>query len=927
VGTEFRLLGEVSALVDGREVDLGHTKRRAVLAALLVDANLTIPTERLAERVWGEDAPPSALGTLRSYLSRLRGVLSDAGAACELRRRPKGYAMQVDEARVDVHRFRMLLARARAAEEAAEASALYQRALSLWRGDPFGDADSAWFTATRHALLTARHAARLDHHDVRLRLGEHAALLPELETLATGHPLDERLAGQLLLALYGSGRQADALDRYERLRRLLAEELGADVSHDLQRLRQQLLTGDPELTPAAAPAPPPAAPAAWVPRQLPVPPPHFAGRARELAALDERLATGGVAGITVIGGTGGTGKTWLALHWAHRRLDAFPDGQLYVNLRGFDPTAEPTPPEAAIRTLLDALATDASRPPADPDAQAALYRSLVAGRRMLILLDNARDTGQVVPLLPGGTTCTVIVTSRHQLPGLVTAHGARPLALDALGRPEAHQLLTQQLGERRVKTQPEAVDALLRHCAGLPLALGIVAARATMRPDHPLAALAEELRDSATRLDALDAGELAADLRAVFSWSQRALSPRAARLFRLLGIHPGPDVSREAAAALHGDTPAAVRPLLAELTRAHLIGERAPGRFTLHDLLRAYATEQAHAHEPEAERRLALHRLLDHYLHTAHRAAMLFETARSPIAVPAPVPHAEPLPLADGPQALAWLTSEHPVVLAAIRRAADAGFGAHAWQLAWTLAHFFFARYGHHHDNLAAQRTALAAAERLGDRLGQAHSHMAVAGGLMYLGRHDDALDHFGSALALFRELGDAHGQARAHQGVGWALDAEGRHGEARDHGRRVLELYEATGNRVGLARGLNDLAWTLGLLGEHREAIELCERAIRLHQHIDDPRGEATTWDTLARAHHRRGEHARAVVCYRRALTLYEGTGYRYEPAEILLGLGDAHQGTGDTEAARHAWRQALEILDDLNHPDADQARGRLGA
>jgi tetratricopeptide (TPR) repeat protein len=662
-----------------------------------------------------------------------------------------------------------------------------------------------------------------------------------------------------------------------------------------------------------------------VPRQLPAPPPLFTGRGRELAALDAHLAADrGTVVISAIGGSGGVGKTWLALHWAHQHLAAFPDGQLYINLRGFDPSGEPLPPQAAVRTLLDALAADRGAVPADPEAQAALYRSLVAGRRMLILLDNARDTAQVAPLLPGDSACTVLVTSRHQLPALVTGHGARPLALDTLPPADARQLLTRHLGTERVRAERAAVDELLGRCAGLPLALGIVAARATMRPGLPLAQLAEELREDTTRLDALDAGELAANLRAVFSWSIRALSPRAARLFRLLVIHPGPDVSREAAAALHGDAPAAVRPLLAELSRAHLISERSPGRFTLHDLLRAYATEQARLHEPEAGQRLALHRLLDHYLHTAHRASMLFDPERSPIALAPPLPYAVPLQFADAQRALAWCVLEYPVVLAAIRRAADAGFDTHSWQLAWTLEHFFD-RHGHDHDFLTAQRIALAAAERRGDRLGQAHTSMGLASTSVTQRHYDDAHVHYNQALAQFTELGDAHGQARAHHGLSWVLNLQGRHRESLVPARRVLDFYEATGHRAGLARALNDLGWTLSVLGEHRETVELCERAIELHRDLDDQRGLAATWDTLGVAHHRLGEDTEAITCFRQALALYDGTGDRYHRAESLLGLGDAHHAVGDTAAARSAWQEALEILELLDHPEAEHARARL--
>ncbi|GAB3963436.1 hypothetical protein GCM10029978_021220 [Actinoallomurus acanthiterrae] len=592
-----------------------------MLAALLIDVNHPVSLTRLAERVWGEYPPERATGTLRSYLSRLRIALSTV-AGCDIKRTSAGYVLKVDEEAVDLHRFRALAAQARASDDVAEAGRLHGLALAQWRGEPFADVDSPWLTEMRHALQAERLAAHLDYCETGLRLGRHAALVPELLTLAAGHPLNERLAGLLLLALYRSGRQAEALDRYERIRLRLAEELGVDPSAALQQMHQQILITDPALALPSSPV----HEVARIPRQLPAPPPQFIGRTGELAALDRTL--GGPGGpdqtvlVSAIGGGAGVGKTWLALHWAYQNTNRFPDGQLYVDLRGFDPSEPPMAPEAAVRTFLEALGADTTAIPASLGAQAALYRTLMADKRMLIILDNARDTAQVTPLLPGGPSSVVLVTSRNQLTGLVTAHGARPMTVDVLTPDEAGRLFDGRLGPHRTRAEPGAVADLLAYCGGLPLALSIVAAHASMRPDLPLALLAEKIRTGSACLDAFEAGEVAADLRAVFSGSYRTLTPGAARLFRLLSAHPGRDIAHPAAAVLVELPLERTRHLLAELARAHLVTEHVPGRFAMHDLVRAYAAEQARALDTEDERSAACHRVLDHDLHTACTPAL-----------------------------------------------------------------------------------------------------------------------------------------------------------------------------------------------------------------------------------------------------------------------------------------------------------------
>jgi len=475
----------------------------------------------------------------------------------------------------DVREVERLLRQAPQSPEPAEVARGLHRALNLWRGRPLADVTGvAWLEeqAERLDLLWLRVRQALS--EARLAAGEHAQLVPELEQIAADHPLDERVHGQLMLALYRSGRQADALAVYHRLRHTLDEELGIDPGQALRDLETAILRQDPALSAPAAAATL-AAPPAPVPAQLPSAVPAFTGRTAELARLDALAgldagaagaglgpATPATVAICAVSGTAGVGKTALAVHWAHRVAGRFPDAQLYVNLRGFDPAGAALDPGQALRGFLDAFGVPTARIPADLDAQAGLYRSLLAGKRVLVVLDNARSAEQVRPLLPGAPGCLAIVTSRDQLAGLVATEGARPLALDLLTAADARKLLVRRLGADRAVGEPEAVEAIITACARLPLALTIAAARAATSPGFPLAAIAAELQESGSALDPVDGGDLATDVRAVFSWSYHALSAGAARLFRLLGLHPGPDIPITGAASLAGIPPGQARTVL-----------------------------------------------------------------------------------------------------------------------------------------------------------------------------------------------------------------------------------------------------------------------------------------------------------------------------------------------------------------------------
>ncbi len=665
------------------------------------------------------------------------------------------------------------------------------------------------------------------------------------------------------------------------------------------------------------------------PRQLPPPVRHFAGREAELRALTRLLPnvaeTAGTVLITAIDGTAGIGKTALAVYWAHQVAERFGDGQLYVNLRGFDPSGTPMKPAEAVRGFLDAFAVPPQRIPAGLDAQVALYRSLMAGKTMLVVLDNARDAEQVRPLLPGAPGCVAVVTSRNQLTSLVAREGAYPLPLDLLTHQEARDLFTRRLGNDRVAAEPDAAAAIVIRCARLPLALAIVAARAATQPSVPLAALAGELQDTATGLDTLSTGDAATDVRAVFSWSYHALTSGAARLFRLLGLHPGPDTSAAAVASLAGLTPATARPLLTELARAHLIVEHVPGRYTFHDLLRAYATHLTCSGDPAEERQAAVSRALDHYLHTAHGAARLLGPDRVPITLSRLSPGVTPETPTDHGQALKWFTTERPLLLAAIQVAAGAGFDTHVWQLTWTLTDFL-RRQGHRRDWAAAGRAALHATQRLADSSAQACAELNVGGADLEAGRFDEAHAHLQHALDLYGKAGDRLGQARSHLNLAMVWERQRcRHADALDHARQALDLSLAAGHEPGQAAALNAVGWFYAQLGDYEQALAYCQRALALLQRLGDRSCEASTWDSLGYAYHHLGDHAGAIACYRRSLVLWRDLGDRNEEATSLTGLGDAHCTEGNPDAARLVWQEALTILNELGQAEGENVGVKL--
>jgi DNA-binding SARP family transcriptional activator len=922
----------------------GGARPRVLLAALLVHANTPVPTETLAEAVWNCAPPPGAVRTLRSYIRRLRQTLGAQGAT-RIEAHHPGYLIRVAQSEVDVLEFEDSCRRASAALRAgawAEAADAATRALGLWRADPLLDIPSQ---SLHDEIVPRLEQLRLqvleDGAEAGLHLGQHERLIPRLRALTAEHPLRERFHAQFMLALARAGRQAEALTAYQRAYRTLADELGVKPGAELRSLHQRILAGDAE-TPAA---PPPAAlPARRPGRASPEPHPpetprqlraavrHFVGRADELEALSallaQRVCEGG-ATVSTIDGTAGIGKTALAVHWAQLHADRFPDGQLFVNLRGFDPAGAPMASGEAVRRFLVALGVPPEHIPADPEEQAALYRSRLAARRVLIVLDNARDAEQVRPLLPGSPDCLVLVTSRNQLGGLVALDGAVPLTLGLLTPDEARDLLTARLGKRSAGPDGRAADELIDLCARLPLALNIAAAHAALQPARPLSELVDELRDARRRLDTLSIGENAADVRTVFSWSYHALDQETARVFRLLGVHPGPDISLLAAASLTALEPEDTRRILDQLTRAHLLTEPHPGRYTFHDLLRAYALEQARIRDPQAEREAALQRVCDFYIHTAFAADHLLHPYRPPLKLEPPAPgvriHAgRPSDVAG---ALAWFDAEHSNLLAAQRAAAAQRWHPAAWQLAWTLS-TFHVRRGHRHDELAAWRIGLESAAHLPDPAADVRAHRLFGRAHTELGRHHEAIEQLHRALTLAdraRILGE---QALTHRTLAWAWERRGDARRALHHAAQALYLLRTTDEPVWEAGTLNQMGLYAARLGDYDNARAYCRAALAIYQGHDDPTGIADTALSLGYIEHHTGCHRQAIGHYGRALAVFRAIGNIYQSADILDHLGYPCAALGQSDRARAFWRQAVELYSQQGRiQEAERVQWQLDA
>lgn len=938
---QLLVLGPVTAWRGSTEVDLGPSSQRALLGLLAVSAGEPVHRDRFIDLWWGDDPPASAVNQVQAWVSRLRRILDPGrparGTGALLVTTGNAYRLTASAGQLDLLAFHDLAARGEAALHAgrlAAACGWYEKALNLWRGDPLCDIDTMRQHPAVVGLSRLRSTVIVSYAGAACELGCYDQVLPLLWPLAEGEPLHERAHAMLMLALAGTGRQAMALKVFEDLRRRLDEQLGVGPCAELAGAHMRVLRADLPAarrlasTRGAARAGPGAAVAgaAVVPRQLPAAIGHFAGRRAELAALSTLSAVGGREApvILAITGTAGVGKTALAVQWAHQVAADFPDGQLHANLRGFGPFGAPAAPGEVLHRFLSALSVPAERIPANPDAQATLFRSMLAGKRMLVMLDNAGDAEQVRPLLPGTTGCLVVVTSRSRLTGLAVTDGALLVSLDVLSGAEAGQLLVRRLGWERIEAEPHAAAELTRLCARLPLALAVAAARAATRPQLRLAALAAELRDERGRLDALDAGDRATNVRAVFAWSCQQLGDPAARMFRLLGLHPGPDITGLAAASLAGVTPAAALRVLRELAEANLLAEHVPGRYACHDLLRAYAAEQVGSRDGEDTRHAAVRRMLDHYLYSAQAAGLLLSPFRDGVTLPPPPSAVVVERFGDSAAAQAWFEAGQHVLAAAVHLAAEVPSRGHAWRLAWALGAFLEWRgsWAEWEDVLAA---ALAAAQRDGDEAGQARTHLGSGLAQARLGRCAEARAHLRAALAMFRRSGDRTGQALAHHFLGVALERQGHHRAALGQSLRALKAFQAVGHSAGEAVTSNNAGWLHAHLGDYQQALICCRQALELHRGIGYRVGEAHTWDTLGYTHHQLGQHGRAISCYTRALSLFSEVGDDSFQVATLTSLGDSYRDAGDAASAGHAWRRALALLGAPHREEAGLLRAKL--
>jgi len=893
-----------------------------------------MPAGEIAELVWDGAPPRGAQDAIRALVMRLRRRL-DTRAAARIVTRSPGYAIEISGDELDASLFETLIQQTGAMVRAgrwAETARTAAEALGLWRGTALADIPSQ--------LLRDQWVPHLDQLRVQavewrieadLHDGRHEQLIPQLRELTIRHPVREHFHGQLMLALYRCGRQAEALAAYQHARRALVGELGIEPGPGLRDLHKRMLAGDTELLAPRAPllseetslsAHPPS-----VPRQLPASVRHFVGRAAELKSLSELLpqqaeAVGAMV-IAAIGGAPGIGKTALAMHWAQQHCDRFPDGQLYVNLRGFDPAGTPLLPADVVRRFLAALGVPAQRIPADLDEQAALYRSKLAGRRVLIVLDNARDAEQVRPLLPGTPGCMVLVTSRNQLASLIAFEGAVPLTLELLTHDEARDLLARRLGPEPVAAEERAADELINACTRLPLALNVTAANAALRPG-PLSGLVGKLRDARRLLDALAMQDGAADLRAVFSWSYHALDPATARVFRLLGLHPGMDISLEATASLTALELDRTRRALDALAAAHLICEHSPGRYTFHDLLRAYAAEQARAHDTDAEQRDALRRLCDHYLHTARAADRLMHPQRPLLRLDKPASAVHPRQLNDITMSLAWFETEHANLLAAQRTAASNGWHSVVWQLAWSTS-TFHVRRGRRHEELAAWMYVLEDAARHTDPV-PALIHRYLGRAYAHLDRHEEAIQHLDHALTRAEAQGDLTEQAHIHRTLAWALERGGDFHRELHHATRALDLYRAVNQTEWEADALHMIGWCTARLGDYDIARAHCQAALSMQRKHQCTTSEADTLHSLGNIEHQCGHHQLAIELYQQALALRRTIGSVYESADTLDQLGHPHAALGQHEQARAIWREALRLYQlHGRSQDAQRVQGKL--
>lgn len=910
-GLRLHLFGGPRGRLDGTELELGPPQQRAMLALLLARAGGPVPLEELTAALWGDRPPASAAGILHRYASGLRRVLEPGrdprSAGRWIHRAGGGYRFAGGADVLDVTASRAHAARARELTGAAAADE-WVAALAPTAGvlGPGLDARIREHPSLA-AIQAERHALILEATDALLAGGRGGEVLDTLRDAAGRTPHDEAVHARLIRVLGALGRGESALGAYREIRDRLAEVLGIEPGAELVAARDEV-TGARTVTP---------------PTQLPAEPAGFVGRERELAELARPAHR-----ATVICGMGGVGKTSLAVRWAHRLVPRHPDGQLFVDLRGYDATRPPVPPEEALRGFLEALGETPAELPDGVDALARRYRELTGARRLLVVIDNARDAAQVRPLLGADPDLTTLVTSRQPLAGLA---GVATLGLDVFTREQSVAFLAERLGAARIAAEPAAAEALVARCGGLALALAIVAARAAVNPGFRLADVAEEI-DRARRLDGFDAYDPAADVRATFASSYRVLRPAAAVLFRHLALMPGPELSLAGAAGAAGLGVEEAAGLLAELTAAHLVAEPRPGRFALHDLLRDFAVELGEQQDDAATRREVRGRLFDHHLATAVAARGHIRAMTSRVPLPEPAEGVVADRFTGTEAALRWYDAERPALRAVVESAHRLGFDAHVSGLAWGLFAFQELR-GHWHDHNAVQALALEAATRSGDPWWQANAHRQLAGGALATGEVAAARPHLDEALRLFREVGDERLVARTLSGLGLSIVDGGPSplppaalAEALGFFGQALDIDRASGRRADEASMHHHIGWTLSRQEDRLlEAASHYRQSIRLYQQEEYRYGEASVLADLARVYARRGDDESAIAMFHRAIAAFAALHEGMYRAEALAELGSLYARAGRPRQARESRLAALEVLADLDLVGAGALRDRV--
>jgi DNA-binding SARP family transcriptional activator/tetratricopeptide (TPR) repeat protein len=940
---ELRILGRVSLLMQEQEIDLGATKVRGLLGYLSFKANELVHVDRIAEALWDDDMPADPGKALQTYVSRLRRVLKAAGCPLELTNAHRSYRLDVDPSTVDYHRFRAMLhagQRARGNGDLAAAAEHFAAALMLWDGPPLADLDTYWVRRTRETLTTRDFlTAQCALFDTRLSLGDHDFVLTGLPPLLSDHPTDERLATRWIRALAATDRADEVPVFVREYASRLMEELGVQPPPELIKAAQEA-TRNP------------------VPPRRPTPPrdtPDFTGRAEILAQMDALLSR--TVEVVALDGPPGIGKTTLVRHWAHTRLDRFPDGVLYVDLAGYSDTPL-VEPHAVMGVFLAELGVTPTRIPDTTNERAALLRDLLSSRSVLVFLDNARDSNHVRPLLEATSPSPALITSRQRLSGITVRDGVELLSIPALSADEATALLAKRIGSR-ASDDPAGFARLVELCQGLPLALRIVGEHVAMRPAVPIGELAAEL---ARRL--LDAGSHGDDhtttLRCAFSLSYRALRAPEQQLFRLLGLHPGARFSVQAARALAGDNAHEVENLLDSLVGAHLADQEGASRYSIHDLLHVYATDVAQEEPPENSAH-AIRRLFDWYLCSAHQARKLLLGADQNVPDLVPVEPVEEMVYATNDEALHWLLTERGNLVACTYRAAILGYDEHVWRFAACL--HVLSRYDDPRDLLDIHELGCRSAQRIGNtaamggclnnkgtvyaRLNDeenadrcfdlAHEAFIQAGddhGLavfthntgfvrLQLGQPTEAITWLEKALAMHTHERDI---AKTHRGLGDAYVMLDRFSEAGSHYRRSLYSSQKSMDVAGQAKSLSKLAKLSVKQDRLDDAVQYGEAALDGFERAQvDQDGIATALCVLATAHLRRGIHSTAIAMAGEAVRRYEETGSIFRRVDALILLGEAQAASGEPAEATNTWTTAAALITSPSDPRGAAIRSLL--